>query len=205
MIAPRALRILSFLAFGFVAACAQAPGPNGPPPGTPQDVAQLAQAIQQLGPNVDPQEAQRAAQVTYAYTHQLAQEYQITDPPLIHNTKVNIGTKPRGLCWHWARDIELRLRRENFETLDLHRAVANHNNVRLEHSTAIISSKGDALHDGIILDPWRKGGVLFWSAVREDTRYDWYSRDQVLAEKLGHDQAVRFLSYEPEAPLQTVQ
>jgi hypothetical protein len=70
--------------------------------------------------------------------------------------------------------------------------------MRLEHSTAIISAKGDALHDGIILDPWRKGGVLFWSPVREDTRYDWYSRDQVLAEKLGHDQSVRFLTYAPE-------
>jgi hypothetical protein len=188
MIAPRALRLLSFMAFGLLAACANAPGPNGPPPGTPQDVAQLAQAIQQLGPDVDPKEAQRAAQVTYDYTHQLAQDYQITDPPLIHNTKVNLGTKPRGLCWHWARDID--------------RAVANHDNLLLEHSTAIISAKGDALHDGIILDPWRKGGVLFWSPVREDKRYDWYSRDQVLAEKLGHDQSVRFLTYEPE--LETV-
>ena len=204
MIAPRrALRLISLLAFVGLAACAHAPGPNGPPPGTPQDVAQLAQAIRKLGPQVDPQEAQRAAQVTYAYTHQLAQEYQITDPPLIHNTKVNIGTKPRGLCWHWARDIELRLRRENFQTLDLHRAVANHNNLLLEHSTAIISSKGDSLHDGIILDPWRQGGVLFWTPTRKDDRYTWYSRDQVLAEKLGHDQSVRFLTYESE--LKTVQ
>ena len=204
MIAPRrALRLISLLAFVGLAACAHAPGPNGPPPGTPQDVAQLAQAIRKLGPQVDPQEAQRAAQVTYAYTHQLAQEYQIPDPPLIHNTKVNIGTKPRGLCWHWARDIELRLRRENFQTLDLHRAVANHNNLLLEHSTAIISSKGDSLHDGIILDPWRQGGVLFWTPTRKDDRYTWYSRDQVLAEKLGHDQSVRFLTYESE--LKTVQ
>lgn len=203
MIASRALRVLPLLAFAVLAACSGPTGPNGPPPGTPQDVAQLAQEIRMLGPDVDPEEARRAAQVTYAYTHQLAQEYQITDPPLIHNTKVNMGVKPRGLCWHWARDVELRLRKENFQTLNLHRAVANHNNMRLEHSTAIISSKGDTLHDGIILDPWRKGGVLFWSPVREDSRYEWYSRDQVLAEKLGHDQAVRFLTYEPE--LETVQ
>lgn len=203
MIASRALRVLPLLAFAVLAACSGPTGPNGPPPGTPQDVAQLAQEIRMLGPDVDPEEARRAAQVTYAYTHQLAQEYQITDPPLIHNTKVNMGVKPRGLCWHWARDVELRLRKENFQTLNLHRAVANHNNMRLEHSTAIISAKGDTLHDGIILDPWRKGGVLFWSPVREDSRYEWYSRDQVLAEKLGHDQAVRFLTYEPE--LETVQ
>lgn len=203
MIPTYALRCLLLVAFAALSACAHSPGPNGPPPGTPQDVAQLAQEIRMLGPDVDPEEARRAAQVTYAYTHQLAQEYQITDPPLIHNTKVNMGAKPRGLCWHWARDIELRLRKENFQTLDLHRAVANHNNLLLEHSTAIISSKGDTLHDGIILDPWRKGGVLFWSPTRQDDRYTWYSRDQVLAEKLGHDQSVRFLTYAPE--LETVQ
>jgi len=205
MIASRALHVLPLLAFAVLAACSGTTGANGPPPGTPQDVAQLAQEIRMLSPEIDPEEARRAAQVTYDYTYQLAQQYQITDPPLIHNTKVNMGVKPRGLCWHWARDVELRLRKENFKTLDLHRAVANHNNMRLEHSTAIISSKGAALHDGIILDPWRKGGVLFWTPVRDDTRYDWYSRDQVLAEKLGHDQAVRFLSYEPEAPLEPVQ
>ena len=81
-----------------------------------------------LATDIDPDEADRAARIAYSHTAQLAQEYQITDPPLIHNAKVNKGLRPRGLCWHWAEDIERRLLQENFQTLTLHRAIANADN-----------------------------------------------------------------------------
>ncbi len=170
---------LSLLVFGSVAQARS----NGPAPGTAAEIAALASAIQALGPQVDPEEAYRAAQVTYSHTYELAQQYQITDGPLIHNTKVNMGLKPRGLCWHWAQDIEKRLNQERFQTLQIHRAVANSFNIRLEHSTAIVSVKGQDFESGIVLDPWRKGGVLFWSPLRDDTRYKWMARDEVLAKK----------------------
>nr|WP_239479728.1 hypothetical protein [Actibacterium sp. 188UL27-1] len=159
--------------------------------GTPQvatqtEIAELARGIRALGPDVDPVEAERAAQITYSYTRQLAIQYQITDPPLVHNTKVNLGFKPRGLCWHWAEDIERRLKQEGFKTLTMHRAIANADNQwRIDHSTAIISARGDDMYDGIVLDPWRKGGVLFWDELRDDTRYKWRPRAVVLAEKRG--------------------
>ena len=57
-----------------------------PPPPEAGDVARLAIEIGALGPGVDPAEARRAAKVAYEYSHQLALEYQITDPPIIHNT-----------------------------------------------------------------------------------------------------------------------
>ena len=170
-----ALTTLAILGLG---ACSSAP------PARSDDVARLAAQIQALGPEVDPDEAQRAARITYAYTAQLAQEYQITDPPLIHNAKVNKGLRPRGLCWHWAEDIERRLKQERFRTLTLHRAIANADNpFRIDHSTAIISRRGDSMYDGVVLDPWRYGGVLFWSPLREDTRYEWVPRDIVLEKR----------------------
>nr|WP_170538156.1 hypothetical protein [Ruegeria arenilitoris] len=170
-----ALTTLAILGLG---ACSSAP------PARSDDVARLAAQIQALGPEVDPEEAQRAARIAYAYTAQLAQEYQITDPPLIHNAKVNKGLRPRGLCWHWAEDIERRLKQENFRTLTLHRAIANADNpFRIDHSTAIISLRGDSMYDGVVLDPWRYGGVLFWSPLREDTRYEWVPRDIVLEKR----------------------
>lgn len=173
-------RILGVLALVALAACG---GP--PPPGTPDEVARLAAAIAALGPGVDPAEARRAAQVSYAHTYRLAQEYQITDPPIIHNTKVNMGLKPRGLCWHWARDMEDRLKQERFKTLDLHRAVANADNAfRLEHSTAVVSAKGAGYEDGIALDPWRRGGRLTWVPVRADDAYNWQPRNEVVARAL---------------------
>ncbi|MBO9411257.1 MULTISPECIES: hypothetical protein [unclassified Ruegeria] len=170
--------LATLLALVALAACAS------PPPQTGDEVQRLATEIRNLGPGVDPSEADRAARITYAYTAQLAQEYQITDPPLIHNAKVNKGLRPRGLCWHWAEDIEQRLNQEGFKTLKMHRAIANADNpLRIDHSTAIISRSEDGMQDGIILDPWRYGGTLFWSPFSEDTRYDWVPREVVLAQR----------------------
>ena len=179
------MRFLPVLFCIVLTACAQAPeatrdGDNEP------EIAALTQAIMDLGPEVDPAEAARAARIAYVHTSELAQAYQITDPPLIHNTKVNAGIKPRGLCWHWAMDMEIRLNQENFETLTIHRAIANaFNPILIEHSTAIVGRKGDAWDDGIVLDPWRYGGILFWDEVEDDTRYPWVAREDVMARRLA--------------------
>ena len=144
-----------------------------------RNVTELTAGILALGAGIDPEEAARAARISYSYTAQLRQEYQIDDVAIIHNIKVNRGTKPRGLCWHWAEDIENRLKAENFQTLDIHRAIANYDNWRLEHSTAIISANGASMYDGMVLDPWREGGELTWIKVREDKRYAWTPRLEV--------------------------
>ncbi len=147
------------------------------------DIAKLTQAFIDLGPGVDPREAARAARVVYTYVDQLVVEYEIEDSPLVHNTKVNFGQKPRGLCWHWAHDIDIRLQMERFRTLEIHRAIANYNNIRLEHSTTLLGPRGGAMEDAIVLDPWRKGGELTWMVARQDTRYNWTPRDEVFAYK----------------------
>lgn len=153
-------------------------------PAQPDDSKNLARAIRALAPDVDPGEAARAAQISYSHAHELAIAYDITDPPLVHNTKVNLGLKPRGLCWHWAEDMEKRLRAENFETLDIHRAIANADTpLRIDHSTALIGARGQPMQSAIVLDPWRNGGRLFWSTVKDDRRYDWQPQHQVLAKK----------------------
>jgi hypothetical protein len=104
------------MSLAVLAGCASPPQ-GGPGHYEPDQVAELTRAIQNLGPDVDPEEAARAAKLAYSYTAQLAREYQITDPPLIHNMKVNAGKRPRGLCWHWAQDMERRLDAEGFKTL----------------------------------------------------------------------------------------
>lgn len=148
-----------------------------------KEIAELTRAFLNLGPGVDPEEAARAAYVTYTYVDQLVVEYEIEDGPLAHNTKVNFGIKPRGLCWHWAHDLDDRLQKERFRTLEIHRAIANYDSIRLEHSTTILGRRGDAMEDSIVLDPWRNGGDLFWEIVRKDTRYNWTPRDEVFAFK----------------------
>lgn len=164
-----------------LSACGTAPEKRGL--ASQADVNQLAETIQALGAEVDSNEALRAAEIAFAHTRTLAIQYQITDPPLIHNTKVNMGLRPRGLCWHWAEDMEKRLDAEGFETLEMNRAIAEGRGIRIDHSTAIISAKGEGYAAGVVLDPWRNGGELFFAPVVEDTRYAWEAREVVLGRR----------------------
>ncbi|MGC1502884.1 MAG: hypothetical protein WA782_01965 [Sulfitobacter sp.] len=157
---------------------------NPPVAGTASQIAALAQSLRQMSPEVDPREADQAAQISFQTAFALMQSYQITDHPLIHNSKVNAGTKPRGLCYHWAEDMQARLMAEGFDTLDVTRAIANSDTrLLIDHSTAVLIPKGGAMKDGVVIDPWRGGGRLFWAPVAQDTRYDWLPRAQVLRDK----------------------
>lgn len=179
-------RVAGLLLIGMalaLSACG-ASGPIGPEIASDQQITQLAKGLSALGPDVDPEEAERAARIAYQHTYELAQRYRITDAPLVHNTKVNMGLKPRGLCYHWADDMEAQLRQEGFRTLQLHRAIANSDNpFRIEHSTVIVSRRGDGMFDGMVLDPWRKGGRLTWVLTATDPDYRWKPRQQVFREK----------------------
>lgn len=183
------LRIGFFTSFLILSACgssseknARLPLPGTPPPATETQIQELAEAILAMGADIDPVEAARAARVSFEHTHELAVQYQITDRALVHNVKVNLGIKPRGLCKHWAQDMEKRLIAESFETLTIHRAIGAM--VGVDHSTVIISRKGEDMYDGIVVDPWRDGGRLTWVHTVEDTEWGWRPRYEVLDEMM---------------------
>ena len=173
------LGLVSLSGFGLAGCASPVPDTTS----TRSEVADLSQAIRALGPGVDAAEAELAAQIAISYPLVLRQRYGVTDPPLIHNTKVNMGQRPRGLCWHWADDIEDRLAEEGFATLDLHRAIANATSILIDHSTVVISARGAPMEAGIVLDGWRRGGDLFWSRVPDDPRYRWERRATVFARR----------------------
>jgi hypothetical protein len=179
MITRRALLLAATASAALAPLGGCAPVPPGP--ATDQEIAQLAQAIAGLSPDVDPAEARQAARMAFAESQRLTGVYQITDPPLIHNTKVNAGIRPRGLCYHWAEDLERHLSSAGFDSLEITRAIANARNpLVIDHSTAVIIPRGAPMQAGIVLDPWRYGGRLFWAPVMADPRYRWEPRAQVL-------------------------
>ncbi|MBY6139955.1 hypothetical protein KUV26_10950 [Leisingera daeponensis] len=154
------------------------------PTATKGDVEELSVALQSLDPQVDPDEARRAAELAYSYSAHLARQYNVTTSPIVHNTLVNSGIKERGICVHYAEDMQARLNQENFQTLTMLRAIAEpKNEFRIDHSTAVIAAKGNGIYEGIVLDPWRYGGKLFWSATTEDSRYNWEPQLKVLRRK----------------------
>lgn len=154
------------------------------PEQAPDEANQLARGISALDSSIDPVEAQRAADIGVNYPKVLRARYQVEDPPLLHNIKVNSGRKPRGLCWHWAEDMQQRLLQEDFQTLVTHRAIANaFTRVLIDHSTVIVSAMGDNFEQGMVLDPWRYGGTLYWAPTLEDEKYTWVHRQDVFAWK----------------------
>ncbi|AUQ75895.1 hypothetical protein [Phaeobacter piscinae] len=166
---------LLLLATALIAGCA---APTG---GEQDQVSQLRHAIEALSPDVDPAEAARAAQIAHSHATALAEEYQVTTSPILHNTLVNSGVRQRGLCYHYAEDMQARLQSEGFQSLTILRAIAEpRNSFRIEHSSAVIAPKGAGIYGGIVLDPWRYGGKLYWSATSDDPRYDWEPRLTVL-------------------------
>jgi hypothetical protein len=158
--------------------CATSPQMHDTPDET--KITELTQAIRALDPDVDATEAARAARIAVEYPRQLTVAYNVTDPAIIHNMKVNAGLRPRGLCWHWAHDMEARLKQEDFRTLELHQSIANADaTFRIEHSSVVISARGEGMYDGLVLDPWRFGGTLYWGPPLADTSYKWRPRQEV--------------------------
>lgn len=147
-------------------------------------IGELSLALMALGDDIDSGEARRAAAIAIEYPLVLAREYEISDPPLVHNTLVNLGVKPRGLCVDWTSDLLARLHEERFHSFKLHWGVANYESVfRIEHSTVIISARGDSLQQGLVLDPWRYSGQLFWAKTPQDVEYEWKPHAEVQALK----------------------
>lgn len=149
------------------------------------EIRKLSAALLAMNAGVDPQEADHAAALAFSETQRLAIAYQITDPPLRHNIKVNKGLKPRGLCWHWAEDLQTVYDAQGYQTLFTRRAIANaFNAILIDHSTVILAGPGDDMTKGVVTDPWRFGGTLFWAPFEKDTRYPWEAREEVFARKI---------------------
>jgi hypothetical protein len=176
---------VSLLLLLLLQACAGSNGSvNISPAADQRRIVELDRAILSLGDNIDPGEASRAARVAVEYSRQLAREYEVSGSPIFHNMMVNLGIKSRGLCVHWTRDLRDRLDEEDFRSLDLHWAIANYESLfRIEHSTVVISARGDDLQQGLVLDPWRNAGDLYWSPTREDKEYRWRPQAEIHALK----------------------
>ncbi|MGH1413175.1 MAG: hypothetical protein ACRBB0_06760 [Pelagimonas sp.] len=155
-------------------------------------IEDLSALIAGLNPSISAQEAAEIARIAVEDPLDWAREWDVVESPYFHNVSVNQGRKPRGLCKDWADDLEARMKREGFETVEWHRAIANHDSILIEHSTLIVSAKGADMTDGIVLDPWRIGqGQLFFSTVKKDPKYRWVERSEVFAFKRQRREARR--------------
>ena len=135
------------------------------------ETAALAEKLRDLSPKVDAREAEAAAGTAVRYPLQLAREYHATPPAIINNVLINVGWHPRGLCYQWADDLNVKLMALQLRTLELHRGVARLG-TKHEHSCVVLTAPGQPFTNGIALDAWRYSGRLNWSPVTTD-KYAW--------------------------------
>jgi hypothetical protein len=135
-------------------------------------IATLQSSLKELGTATDPGEARRAAETAVIDSLRLADEYGVATPARWHNLLIQMGFRERGLCFHWTEDLMKRLQTLNLRTYRLHWGVAHKGSDLYEHNSVVITASNQPFEDGLVLDPWRNSGDLYWAAVREDD-YPW--------------------------------
>ena len=102
----------------------------------------------------------------------LTEEYELVRPPIMHNIFVRMGWRDRGLCYQWTEDLMSHLMALQLKSYRLRWGVAHRGSDLREHNTVVITSNGQSFEDGLVLDPWRNSGNLYWVVVSKDT-YPW--------------------------------
>ena len=117
-------------------------------------------------------EARQVAETAIIYSNQLAKEYRLVRPAVLHNVLIRVGLKDRGLCYHWTEDLLKQLQSLDLRTYQVHWGVAHRGSELREHNSVVITAKGQAFEKGLVLDPWRNSGDLYWALIKAD-RYPW--------------------------------
>ncbi|UCF92774.1 MAG: hypothetical protein JSW39_01045 [Desulfobacterales bacterium] len=137
-----------------------------------QRVDALTRDLIALDARSDGNEAELVAATAICYAALLAREYRIVRPAILHNVLVRLRLKERGLCYHWTEDLLTRLEDLKLRSFQLHWGVAHRGSELREHNSVVITAHGQAFAQGLVLDPWRQSGHLYWAPVGAD-RYPW--------------------------------
>ncbi len=137
-----------------------------------EKIASLQDDLVALNQQADLLEARQVAETAITYSKQLAEEYQLVRPAVLHNVLIRVGLKERGLCYHWTEDLLKRLQSLDLRTYQLHWGVAHRGSELREHNSVVITTRSQVFEKGMVLDPWRNSGDLYWALIKND-RYPW--------------------------------
>jgi hypothetical protein len=135
-------------------------------------IMNLQADLESVGAGIDTSDAAMLAEIAIRYSRQLAAEYRVVRPAILHNLLVRSGLRKRGLCYQWAEDLMKRLLRIHQSSFQFHWGVAYQGSQLREHNSVVVTGREGDFRQGIVLDPWRHSGDLFWTRVTED-RYPW--------------------------------
>jgi hypothetical protein len=137
-----------------------------------QQARRLSDDLQQLAPIVSAVEADKMAVTAIEESAKLSEAYKPVSLPWFNNWLVNRGLRKRGLCYQWRNDLFPHLFRLKSKTLELHLATTKRGTA-FEHNGIVVTAHGQPFEQGLIFDPWRKGGRLWWGRFDQDKRHPW--------------------------------
>jgi len=105
-------------------------------------------------------DALRVATEAVSVSQRLAREYRIVRPAGLHNCLVNTDRRERGLCWQWMEDLYPRMRSLEVKSFKFVCAVRDPGRLFREHHCVVAIPTGRSFNEGLVLDPWEKGGQL---------------------------------------------
>lgn len=147
------------------------------PPSVPQEkVTRLSLLLQSLGSDITQSEAKQLSQDIFRKTQTLTKEFELTSPPVFHNFLVNVGLREKGLCYHWSDALYAYLSGKHYPSFEFHLVGSNIGEYFYEHNALVVVARGGKVEEGIIIDPWRDSGELYFSLVKGDVEYRWEHR-----------------------------
>ncbi len=164
-------RLFISLCMVCVTACTVAPVQVSQP-----QKAKLSAQLHSLDKNTPLKESIRLSKDIFYTVGRLTKEFQLTSPPLWHNTLVNMGFRKKGLCYHWSDALYRHLLTQKYRDFEFHLVGANIGEYWREHNALVIVSKGGKIEDGVLIDPWRDSGRVYFSKVNADRKYNWLHR-----------------------------
>jgi hypothetical protein len=111
-------------------------------------------------------------------TEKLRKKFNPISQPLFNNFLINAGVKEKGLCYQWSDALYLHFSKKQYQNFEFHLLVANKGEYFYEHNTLVVIVKGGKVLEGIVIDPWRNSGKLYFSKVSEDKKYEWEHREK---------------------------
>lgn len=148
-------------------------------PSVPQTkIIQLSTLLHSLDNSIPQNEAMLLSQDIFNETQNLTKEFELTSPPLFHNTLVNMGLREKGLCYHWSDALYRHFSQKEYPHFEFHLVGANIGEYFSEHNALVVVAKNGSIKDGILVDPWRASGKLYFSRVGEDKKYQWKHREE---------------------------
>ncbi len=141
-----------------------------------RQITELSILLQSLDMHITQKESQKLSKDIFAKREELTKVFEVTSPPQYHNFLVNVGLRKKGLCYHWSDALYSYLTAQNYTSFEFHLMGAHIGDYWREHNVLVVTAKGKAVEEGILIDPWRNPEALYFSKVSDDVKYLWVHR-----------------------------